>query len=219
MNEQRKIKVEAVVRAISEELKASGNGGVVHKLSVVLHKCGYQTRQMDFLKYLERELEHEGIYVEPLLTAARTTDKLAFHRDVVGSNASCRLLLHAEKELEELLLDNFRRTPAFANLNREQRQVQLKAGRVDILCRDKQNNDFVVIELKARQPDAGTLEQLIHYMQEVEQTKAKSANVGVRGIILSGRPNDRILKSLAAVKYKIDWYCYRVGIDVFPMPR
>jgi hypothetical protein len=117
-----------------------------------------------------------------------------------------------------MLLDNFDRIPAFANLSKPQRQARLERGTVDILCRDKATNDFVVIELKAREPNKGTLEQLVDYMREIERSRAKPANVGVRGIIVSGRPDDRIMNDLPAVTYRVDWLCYRVGIDVFPMP-
>lgn len=218
LNDKRKTAIDAYVRGIVDVVQVDTNGKVRRKLSRVLHQCGYQARQADALRYLETELEHVGIYVDPPLLEARTTQFVAFHAEPVPPDSVHNLLLHSERELEQLLLDDFERIPAFADLTQPRRQVRLGRGTVDILCRDRTTRDYVVIELKVRQPGNGTIEQLIDYLREIENTKAKAANVGVRGIILSGRPDDRIMNTLSAISYRIDWLCYRVGIHVFPMP-
>lgn len=220
MDENKKSLIDQFVRDIVSELNTDEDRLVRRKLSVVLKKCGYQVRRPDVLKYLERELERDHVYVDPPLTEVRSTGWVRFHRDLKAVGSPFDLLLHAEKELEELLLDVFERLPEFQGLEKPQRQVRVgDSGRIDILCRDKHTKDYVVIELKARQPDDGTLEQLVDYMTKIQSTKADPAGVGVRGIVISGRPSERIMTAMHAVTFHIDWLAYKVGIAVFQMPR
>jgi RecB family endonuclease NucS len=69
-----------------------------------------------------------------------------------------------------------------------------KAGRLDILAQDNDEN-LVVIELKPGRAPSGSIEQVLSYMSAVEEEDGKS----VRGLIVAGAFSDRIIFAARAI--------------------
>ena len=91
-----------------------------------------------------------------------------------------------EKEVEENLAKNIHVMKKFGyDLEVEGQQVICKGqgGYMDILCKDKNNGDFIVIELKITKANRNTFGQISDYMGWVIDRKAHGKRV--KGIVIS----------------------------------
>jgi hypothetical protein len=89
-------------------------------------------------------------------------------------------------------------------------QYYTDVGRIDILARDK-NNNWVVIELKRGKGGQNAVGQILKYMGWIKATKAKGEET-VRGIIITGRPDDRI-RYAVSMTHNISFYTYRFRFE------
>ena len=123
-----------------------------------------------------------------------------------------------EKYLEDFLVSNWEKTALGKTLalhvedEESATQYSTDLGPIDILARDKANHDWVVIELKKGKSSDAVVGQLLRYMGWVKKHKA-SGNEGVRGIIITSAPDDRI-KYAMLVSHGVSFYTYRVSFDL-----
>jgi hypothetical protein len=100
-----------------------------------------------------------------------------------------------EEQLETYIVSNWSSVDFGHNLELYGRQYSTSVGIIDLLCIDKDNNDFVIIELKKGKESDKVLGQLQRYMGWVKKNLAKEGQ-NIRGIIITGEYDGRL--SLAA---------------------
>jgi len=104
-----------------------------------------------------------------------------------------------ESHLENFLIENWNSINEFKELDLISdpdgeiisQQYRIEVGRIDILARDKNSKDYVIIELKKSRPTEWVVGQIRKYLGWIKKNLADKDNVGVRGIIIvpSGSPD------------------------------
>ena len=121
-----------------------------------------------------------------------------------------------EAHLEEFIDQNWNHINFGCHLNRyevdDQNGRQFPAGpwSIDFLCTDRDNGDFVVIELKRGKTSDATVGQALRYIGWVEENLAKP-NQKVRAIIVAKEVDDalrlavRNLLNVKVLTYRVDF--------------
>ncbi len=128
------------------------------------------------------------------------------------------LVFPLERYLEDFIVSNWDKTALGKTLTlhvedeESATQYPTDIGPIDILARDRSNQDWVVIELKKGRSSDAVVGQLLRYMGWVKRHKAADGE-GVRGIIITGASDDRI-KYAMLVSQGISFYTYRVSFDL-----
>lgn len=88
---------------------------------------------------------------------------------------------------------------------------------MDLLFREKKTNDYVVVELESGDGGYEVGSQLLGYVSQL-RPRAQQEGVGVRGVIITGAPNeareDDVRAMAAAQGVQVDWYCYRASLEL-----
>jgi len=90
-------------------------------------------------------------------------------------------------------------------------------GRIDLLARDRDNADWVVIELKRGRSSDVVVGQLLRYMGWAQENLASEGEV-VRGIVIAGDTDDRLRYALKPLTDKVTLLTYTVQFDVQEVP-
>ena len=107
-----------------------------------------------------------------------------------------------EKHLEEFIVSNFHRVfNGKLEISRDSegftgQQYRTDVGIIDILARDKQTGDYVVIELKRGQASDATVGQILRYMGWVREHLCIEPQ-GVQGIVICQEADDRLEYALS----------------------
>ena len=121
--------------------------------------------------------------------------------DIMASSTTFAL----EKLLEEFLVSNWERIVEFKQKNYEiytedgeiaGEQFKAGDGKIDILAREKETGNFIVIELKRNQTSDTVAGQILRYMNWVKKNLAKG-NEEVKGIVIAGDIDDKLKLALA----------------------
>lgn len=124
-----------------------------------------------------------------------------------------------EPHLRRFLVDNWENTPLGKNYEilsedgeiiGEEYQTK-DVGTIDILAKDKNTNDWVVIELKKGHSSDVVTGQILRYIGWVEKNKAKN-NEKVKGIIIVKEVDEKLKSALFALKNRIDITCFVYAI-------
>jgi restriction system protein len=120
-----------------------------------------------------------------------------------------------EKHLEDFLIRNWESTELgkkyeFIEEDGEfvSQQYPTDVGSIDLLVRDKQTKQFVVIELKKGQTSDDTVGQITRYMGWVKRNRANGQEV--RGIIIA-RVNDLRLQYALEMVRNVELFVYKVS--------
>jgi hypothetical protein len=120
-----------------------------------------------------------------------------------------------EKHLEDFLIRNWESTELgkkyeFIEEDGEfvSQQYRTDVGSIDLLVRDKQTKQFVVIELKKGQTSDDTVGQITRYMGWVKRNRANGQEV--RGIIIA-RANDLRLQYALEMVRNVELFVYKVS--------
>jgi len=105
----------------------------------------------------------------------------------IDDDESCEITFGLEKDLQNALRNNIGQLEQGLKIVDGGTEKTTKAGRLDILAEDKDGNP-VVIELKAGQAPAGSVEHVLSYMSAVGEEYGRP----VRGIIVAGGFSERI---------------------------
>jgi hypothetical protein len=187
----------------------------------VLLDCGFERRGARNVERIEAALEQRRVFADPPLTTPGLDWEQRIH--FTRSPQTTRLDEHrvgfrTEYDLETFLVDNFEYV--FPGLRLVDRQYAVQSGQVDILAKD--DDGYVVIELKKDQPTERLVSQLIRYMDDVAAWLAERGDAaGVRGLVVTEQADDRMhgmLVDLAATRgSRIDWMEYRVELVLRPV--
>lgn len=121
-----------------------------------------------------------------------------------------------ESHLEAFLEHWWKDVDILRDLELVGRQFQLPSGnQVDLLFFDREANQYVVVELKAEEPERGGVSQVALYVDELTRTRAKAEDRGVRGLLLTGAVPDDLVGVAEALgaHYPIAWYQYELVLE------
>jgi hypothetical protein len=90
-------------------------------------------------------------------------------------------------------------------------------GRIDLLARDRNNADWVVIELKRGRSSDVVVGQLLRYMGWVQENLAGEGEA-VRGVVIAGDADDRLRYALKPLTDKVTLLTYTVQFHVQEVP-
>ena len=85
---------------------------------------------------------------------------------------------------------------------KQQCNLGLGVGRTDLICRDNDNN-FVVLELKAVQTSDAVVGQILRYMGYINENWAEKEKVNVKGIILTPSYDEQLRLAAKAAGIKV----------------
>ena len=126
-------------------------------------------------------------------------------------------LFYMEQQLEDFIIENWSETEFGQKYNLIYEDGELKSqqyitdiGRIDILAKDKNDNSYVVIELKRNQTSDDTVGQITRYMGWIEE-KLKDSNV--KGIIVAGKYDERLYYAQRMLK-NIEVFLYEVNFKL-----
>jgi RecB family endonuclease NucS len=86
-------------------------------------------------------------------------------------------------------------------------------GRIDLLARDRDNADWVVIELKRGRGSDAVVGQLLRYMGWVQENLADEGEA-VKGVVIAGDKDDRLHYALKPLGDVVTLFTYTVHFDV-----
>jgi len=123
-----------------------------------------------------------------------------------------------EKQLEDFIVENWNNTifgkdyDIYLDENGNYgKQYPVDTGRIDILAKNKNSNDFLVLELKKGRTSDETLGQIQRYMGYVQHEIAP--NNEVKGVII-GLRDDLKLKRALSINSQIKFYKYEVSFKL-----
>lgn len=126
-----------------------------------------------------------------------------------------------ESHLEEFIEANFahvnfgRRLELYQDEDNTGRQFPTSIGSVDLLARDVDSGEFIVIELKKNRTDDQVVGQILRYMGWVREHMA-GAGGSVSGIIIVPEVSDRLRYALRMVS-NVRLFTYSVSFGVNPV--
>jgi hypothetical protein len=127
-------------------------------------------------------------------------------------------LFYMEKHLEDFLIENWERTELGLKYELIEedgvivsQQYKTDIGLIDILAKEKNTGDYVVIELKKNQTSDHTVGQISRYMGWVSDKLGKDHNI--KGIIIAAKYDERLYYALKVVK-NVEVYLYRVDFKL-----
>ena len=122
-----------------------------------------------------------------------------------------------EKQLEDFIISNWDETELGKkyDLIYEEgecisQQYRTDIGIIDILAKDKENKNHVVIELKKNQTSDDTVGQAMRYMGWIEE---KKNDPNVKGIIIAGRFDQKLHYAIKRAR-DIDIFLYEVDFKL-----
>jgi hypothetical protein len=122
--------------------------------------------------------------------------------------------LALEKYLEDLIVSGWNTLEWGTALRYLGRQVPAgDLGNIDILARERESRDYVVIELKKGRSDDEVVGQLSRYMGWIREHRASPDGVGVRGIIVVHEVTPK-LRAAAMAHENVELYTYALAIAV-----
>lgn len=105
-------------------------------------------------------------------------------------------LFYMEQQLEDFIIRNWDETEFGKKYNLiyedgelRSQQFQTDIGRIDILAKEKSNDNYVVIELKRNQTSDDTVGQVTRYMGWI---KDKFKDDNVKGVIVAGKYDEKL---------------------------
>ena len=126
-------------------------------------------------------------------------------------------LFYMEQQLEDFIIENWEKTELGNRYDLIYEEGTLKSqqyitdiGRIDILARDKESGNYVVIELKKNQTSDDTVGQVLRYMGWISENKKDKA---VKGIIIAGKYDEKLYHAQQMMK-DIDIFLYEVNFSL-----
>lgn len=126
-------------------------------------------------------------------------------------------LFYMEKQLEDFIIYNWKNTEIGKRFDLiiedgeiVSQQYRTEIGPIDILAKDKDTGDFVVIELKKNQTSDDTVGQISRYMGWVKKNKN---NQNVKGIIIAAEFDKKLEYALGVVN-NVEVFLYQVDFKL-----
>jgi len=123
-----------------------------------------------------------------------------------------------EEQLEDYIVANWDSIDFGYNLELVGRQYSTPVGSIDLLCRDKDNNDLVIIELKKGKESDKICGQILRYMGWIKQNLATEGQ-NVRGIIITGEYDERLSLAVSSIvpNIQIKYYGIKFWLEDEPI--
>lgn len=126
-----------------------------------------------------------------------------------------------ESQLESLLINNWDKISEFMELEILQEDGEFigqqydtkEIGRIDLLCKNKKSNDYVVIELKRGREGDKVVGQTLRYIGWVKKNLAKSSQ-NVKGMIITYENDKKLSYALESIKDLIELKFYKISISI-----
>ena len=141
-------------------------------------------------------------------TPLKQVDELISEETALPSSNLQMSSFALEKTLEEYIVQNWSSTIFAENYNFIERQYQTNTGPLDILARSKDENEYLVIELKRDLASDVVVGQTLRYMGFIKSNLAEN-NEAVKGCIVANKA-DRGLKNALSAIDSIDLYEYSI---------
>lgn len=120
----------------------------------------------------------------------------------------------AEMELEDFLEKHWGKTSFAKDYDFVTRQMQLDdAGRLDILARSKDGNEYLIIELKLGRASDRVVGQLQAYMGYLQSSDFCANGERVRGVII-GSTEDAKIRHALKVTNNIEFFVYEMQFNL-----
>ncbi len=161
------------------------------------------------LKPLWKEEKHE---VEVIEQAETVRTELTGGTEVADPS-----LFYMESQLEDFLIENWDKTELGEKYelieedDHFSQQYPTGIGRIDILVKDRETKQYVVIELKKGQTSDDTVGQLARYMGWLEEHKTNGKPT--KGIIIAAQYDQRLYYALKQLK-NVEVYLYKVDFKL-----
>ena len=127
-------------------------------------------------------------------------------------------LFYMESQLEDFIINNWENTEfgkkydlIYENGDLISKQFKTDIGIIDIIAKDKMNDNYVVIELKRNQTSDETFGQLTRYMGWV---KRHLKDDKVKGIIVAGKYDKKLDYALEYAPFDTDVFIYNVSFTL-----
>lgn len=187
------------------------------KLRVVLHACGFEKSGARNLQRIEQALEDRGVYAHPpLTTPGLDRDRVVyFARTPWTGDGEQQWRFPVEFHLNQFLVANFELV--FPDLRLVKSEFEVPSGFIDILAKD--DDSYVVIELKKDMPTNDLVHNLSGYMADVaEWARTRRGPKQVRGLVIAGVWDERMcgqLRTLAEAEgLTVEWRLYRARLSL-----
>ena len=126
-------------------------------------------------------------------------------------------LFYLESHLEDFIVTNWNSLEFSENYKLmynddgqlESQQYKTDIGNIDILAKEKNSDNYTVIELKKNQTSDATIGQITRYMGWVD----KHLNTNVNGIIVAGKYDEKLDYAKRVVQ-NIDIFLYKVQFEL-----
>lgn len=126
-------------------------------------------------------------------------------------------LFYMEKQLEDFIIFNWEETQLgkrydliYEEGELKSQQYRTEIGPIDILAKDKETGDFVIIELKKDQTSDDTVGQLARYMGWVSEVLGGNQ---VKGVIIAGKYDKKLDYALKMVP-NVEVFLYEVDFKL-----
>ena len=126
-------------------------------------------------------------------------------------------LFYMEHQLEDFIIDNWNETQFGKKYNLIEEDGVLKSqqfrtdiGPIDILAKDKETDDYVVIELKRNQTSDDTVGQISRYMGWVQENLH---NDTVKGVIVCGKYDEKLFYAQKIIP-NIEVFLYELNFSL-----
>jgi len=187
------------------------------KVRVLLAAAGYRRRSTRILTDLQAAFDERRIICHPKIDDPRNTrdTRVYFFTKLPGDLVHDSELFPKEEQLEHFIEVNYRLLTPFQNLDLLKRQFQLgPEKKIDLMFKDRKNNDLVGVELKKGEPDDRTVQQISVYFRAL-QAEAKREGCGFRLVLITGQPHPDIERSLRELTDdRFELWRYAVKLDV-----
>lgn len=187
------------------------------KLRVLLAEAGYRRRSKRILTDLQAAFDERRIKCHPTIDDPRNTrdTRIYFFRELPGDLVHDAELFPKEAHLEHFIEVNYPLLTSFQNLDLLKRQYQLgPEKKIDLMFKDRKNNDLVGVELKKGEPDERTVQQISVYFRALEK-ESKREGCGFRLVLITGQPHSDIERTLRKVTdNRFELWRYTVKLDV-----
>ena len=127
-----------------------------------------------------------------------------------------------EQQLEDFIIQNWNESEFGKKYDLIEEDGDLKSqqyrtgvGPIDILAKDKESGDYVVIELKRNQTSDDTVGQVTRYMGWIQD---KLGDEGVKGIIVAGSYDEKLYYAQKMLK-NIEVFLYEVNFKLSEYKR
>lgn len=125
------------------------------------------------------------------------------------------LKISTEKCLEDFIIENFNKIDFGAKLKYIARQYPTDKPdkKIDILAKDEEKKEYVVIELKKGRPSDQVVGQILRYIHWVKTNLARKENYTTRGIIITTEKSGNLEYALKEIN-GVDVYLRDISISL-----